>query len=151
MAPGHFQPPGKTLYLLYRRLDGSQGRSEQVRKISPPTGIRSPDRPARSLALYWLSYMAYWVLCNCVIYKIMKVKKYQVLLCRVTVGEFYTLNSLTKGQNSLSRSSRLSTSFTSLRYYVSVDVLSVFPTPFPCHQWVCRGFRGSMRVVLKCE
>ena len=27
---------------------GHQGRSGQVRKISPPIGIRSPDRPARS-------------------------------------------------------------------------------------------------------
>ena len=40
-------PPGKTRYPLYRRLGGPQGRSGQVRKISPPTGIRSPDRPAR--------------------------------------------------------------------------------------------------------
>ena len=28
---------------LYRRLGGPQGRSGQVRKISHPTGIRSPD------------------------------------------------------------------------------------------------------------
>jgi hypothetical protein len=32
-------PPGKTRYLLYRRLGGPQGRSGQVRKISPPPGI----------------------------------------------------------------------------------------------------------------
>jgi hypothetical protein len=29
-------PPGKTRYPFYRRLVGPQGRSEQVRKISPP-------------------------------------------------------------------------------------------------------------------
>jgi len=29
--------PGKTRYPLYRRLDGPQGRSGQVRKISPPS------------------------------------------------------------------------------------------------------------------
>jgi hypothetical protein len=29
-------PPGKTRYPLYRRLGGLQGRSGQVRKISPP-------------------------------------------------------------------------------------------------------------------
>jgi hypothetical protein len=46
--PGHTLPPGKTRYPLYRRLSWPQGRSGQVRKISPPTGIRSPDRPARS-------------------------------------------------------------------------------------------------------
>ena len=28
-------PPGKTRYLLYRRLGGAQGRSGRVRKISP--------------------------------------------------------------------------------------------------------------------
>ena len=33
---------------LCRRLNGPQGRSGRVRKVSPPTGLRSPDRPARS-------------------------------------------------------------------------------------------------------
>jgi len=37
--PGRFLPPGKTRYPLYRRLDGPQGRSGQVRKISPPPGF----------------------------------------------------------------------------------------------------------------
>jgi hypothetical protein len=54
--PGRFLPPGKTRYPLYRRLGGPKGRSGQVRKISPPTGIRSPDRQARSQSLYRLSY-----------------------------------------------------------------------------------------------
>jgi len=31
--------PGKTRYSLYRRLDGPQGRSGQVRKISPQPGF----------------------------------------------------------------------------------------------------------------
>jgi hypothetical protein len=35
---------------------GTQGRSGWVQKISPPTGIRSPDRPSRSESLYRLSY-----------------------------------------------------------------------------------------------
>jgi hypothetical protein len=43
----------------YSRLGGPQGRSGQLRKISPPTWIRSPDRPARSQSLYRLSYRAY--------------------------------------------------------------------------------------------
>ena len=34
--PGRCLPPGKTRYPLYRRLGGPQGRSGQVRKISPP-------------------------------------------------------------------------------------------------------------------
>jgi len=49
-------PMRMTRYPMYRRLDGSQGRSERVRKISPPTGIRSPDPPARKESLYRLSY-----------------------------------------------------------------------------------------------
>ena len=37
-------PPGKTQYPLYRMLGGPQGRPVRVWNISPPTGIRSPDR-----------------------------------------------------------------------------------------------------------
>jgi hypothetical protein len=43
--------PGNLRYPMDRRLGGSQRRSGHVRKISPPTGIRSPDRPARSESL----------------------------------------------------------------------------------------------------
>jgi len=39
--PGRYLPPGKTLYPLYRKLGGPQGRSGQVQKISPPPGIDS--------------------------------------------------------------------------------------------------------------
>ena len=53
--PGRSLPPGKARYPLYRRQGAPQGRSGQVRKISPPTGIRSPDRPACSQSLYRLS------------------------------------------------------------------------------------------------
>ena len=48
--PGHFTP-GKDPV-----LGGPQGRSGRGWKISPPTGIRSLDRPARSESLYRLSY-----------------------------------------------------------------------------------------------
>ena len=34
--------PGKTRYPLHWRVGGLQGRFGRVRKISPPTGIRSP-------------------------------------------------------------------------------------------------------------
>jgi hypothetical protein len=37
--PSRFIPPGKTRYPLERSLGGPQGRSAQVRKISPPRGI----------------------------------------------------------------------------------------------------------------
>jgi len=46
----------ETRYTLYRSLGGPQGRSGRVRKISPPTAIRCPDRPARSESLQRLSY-----------------------------------------------------------------------------------------------
>jgi len=37
--PGHSLPPGKARYSFYRRLGGPQGRSGQMRKISPPPGF----------------------------------------------------------------------------------------------------------------
>jgi hypothetical protein len=37
--PGRTLPPGKTRYPFYRRLGGPQGRSGQVRKISPSPGF----------------------------------------------------------------------------------------------------------------
>ena len=51
-------PPENTRYSSYRWLGGSQDRSELVRKSLAPTGIRSPDRPARSESLHRLSYPA---------------------------------------------------------------------------------------------
>jgi len=58
---GHSHSPAalrleKTRHPFYRRLGGPQGRSGRVWKMSPPTGIRSLDRPARSESLYLLSY-----------------------------------------------------------------------------------------------
>ena len=49
-------PPAKARYPLYGKLGGPRGRSGRVRKISPPTGIRSSDRPTRSESLYRLGY-----------------------------------------------------------------------------------------------
>jgi len=55
--PGRSLPPGKIRYPLCRRLSAPQGRSGQVRKISPPpTGIRFPSHPVLSESLYRLSY-----------------------------------------------------------------------------------------------
>jgi hypothetical protein len=53
---GRFTPRKRARYLLFRKVAGPQGRSGQVRKISPPTEIRSSDRPVRSETLYRLSY-----------------------------------------------------------------------------------------------
>jgi hypothetical protein len=45
-------PSGIIRYTLYRRLSGLQDRSGRMRKISPPTGIRFPDRQALSKSLF---------------------------------------------------------------------------------------------------
>ena len=67
--------PGKTRYPFYRRLGGPQCRSGGVQKISPPTGIQSPDRPARSESLYRLSYSGSELRLKLRLIKILKKKK----------------------------------------------------------------------------
>jgi hypothetical protein len=47
-------PPGKTRYLLYRRLGGPQGHSRQVRKISPIQGF--DPRNVRPVASRYTDY-----------------------------------------------------------------------------------------------
>ena len=49
-------PPGKTRSPLYRRLGGPPGPVWKVVENLAATGIRSPDRPARSESLYRPSY-----------------------------------------------------------------------------------------------
>ena len=44
---GRTLPPGNIRYPLHRRLGGPQGRSGRAENLVP-TGIRLPDRPARS-------------------------------------------------------------------------------------------------------
>jgi hypothetical protein len=43
LPPGRFTPSKETQYPMYRRIDGSRGLYGLVWKISPTTGIRSPD------------------------------------------------------------------------------------------------------------
>jgi len=42
-CPGRYVPGNR----MYRMLGGPHGQSGRVRKNSPPTGVRFPDRPAR--------------------------------------------------------------------------------------------------------
>ena len=51
--PGRYLPPGKSRYPMYRWLVGPQGRSGQVRKISPPPGFdpRTVQRVASHIAV----------------------------------------------------------------------------------------------------
>jgi len=53
-CPGRNLPPGKTQYQLCRRLDGLQGRSGRMRKISSPKGF--DPQTFQSVVLYLLSY-----------------------------------------------------------------------------------------------
>ena len=53
----HSTSANETRYLFYMRVGGPQCRSGRVRKISPPTGIRLPERPACSKSLYRLRYL----------------------------------------------------------------------------------------------
>jgi len=53
---GRSLPPGKNRYPLYRRLGGPVWTGAEN---LAPTGIRSPDRPARSQSLYRLHYPAH--------------------------------------------------------------------------------------------
>jgi hypothetical protein len=52
-------PREKTRYPLYRRLVGPQGPVWTSAENLANTGIRSPDRPARSESLYLLRYTYY--------------------------------------------------------------------------------------------
>ena len=62
--PGRFTP-GKDPVPIVQEAGWAPGTgSGRVRKISPPTGIRSPDRPARSESLYRLSYLGLCVVDN---------------------------------------------------------------------------------------
>jgi hypothetical protein len=54
--------PGKTRYPLAGRRGGPLRRSGRGRKISLPTGIRSPDRSARCESPYRPRYPIQWVL-----------------------------------------------------------------------------------------
>ena len=56
--PGRTLPLGKTRYPFYGRQGVPQGRSGRAENLVP-TGIRSPDLPARSQSLYRLSYRAH--------------------------------------------------------------------------------------------
>jgi hypothetical protein len=66
-------PPRKTRYPLHRRL------GELVwtcAKNLAPTGIRSPDRPARSQSLYRLSYRAHFIVITFTIFTVIVTSSY---------------------------------------------------------------------------
>jgi len=52
--PGRFLPSGKTRYPSYRRLGGPEGRSGQVRKISPPPEF--DPRTVHPIAIHYTDY-----------------------------------------------------------------------------------------------
>jgi hypothetical protein len=62
--PGRFATWNGTRHPLYKKLGGPQCRSGRLRKSSPSTGIRSPDRPAHSLHFFFFHwhYSPLWAL-----------------------------------------------------------------------------------------
>jgi hypothetical protein len=59
--PGRSLPPGKPRYQLYRRLGGPQGRSGQVRKISPsPEFDPQTVQPVASRYTDWATRLTIW-------------------------------------------------------------------------------------------
>jgi hypothetical protein len=65
VTPRPLLPPGKTRYPLYRRLGGPQGRSGQVRKISPPPGFEPRTvQPVASRYTDWATRPTEWSIHN---------------------------------------------------------------------------------------
>jgi hypothetical protein len=58
--PGHTLPPGKTPIPIVQEADWAAGPVWTGAKTVAPTGIRYPDRPARSQSLYRLIYLAHF-------------------------------------------------------------------------------------------
>ena len=69
--PGRFTPTKETQYLIAQEASGSQGRSGRVRKISPPSGFRFQDLPARSESLYHVNAL-FWKGGECVIQQVVR-------------------------------------------------------------------------------
>jgi hypothetical protein len=55
-CPGCLNPMKEMLYSLYRKLGGSRDQFGWVRKISPPTRVRTPDCPACGDSLHKVHY-----------------------------------------------------------------------------------------------
>ena len=94
--PGLSLPQGKTRYPLYRRLGGPQGRSGQVRKISPPPGFDPRTvQPVASRYIDWATINnALWKLTPCslvIIYSLYSVTTLRAGLSgvRIFVGTIF--------------------------------------------------------------
>jgi len=86
LRPGRSLSPGKARYTFYRRMGGPQGWSGQVRKISHPTGIRTPNRPARSPSLYRLSYPVHINTTNHYLITSYATEK-DINMCNISIGK----------------------------------------------------------------
>jgi hypothetical protein len=98
--PGRTLPPGKTRYPLYRRLGGPQGRSGQVRKISPPPGY--DPRTVQPVVSHYTDWATGCINCldKCV-WKVMNLFNFQSMECfwtqiiSINVTKFITLHRIT--------------------------------------------------------
>jgi hypothetical protein len=86
---GRSLPPGKTRYPLYRRLDGSQGRTGEVRRISPSPGF--DPRTVQPVASRYTDYAtrptSWDVVCCYLIHSVRVAQKTASFSCRIS----YTL------------------------------------------------------------
>jgi hypothetical protein len=104
--PGRFLPPGKTRYLLYRRLGGPQGRSGQVRKIShPPEFDTRTVQPVASRYTDWATRPTYCICTNAL-----------SLWLILIISEVLTVSQICLRGNGL-------------RFWFRVPAQSVFPFP----------------------
>jgi hypothetical protein len=60
---GRSLPPWKDPVHIVQEAEWAPGPVWTGEENLASTGIRSPDRPARSQSLYWLSYPAHRLLC----------------------------------------------------------------------------------------
>ena len=82
LCPGNSLTLGKTRYPSYRRLGGPQGRSGQVRKISPPPGF--DPRTVQPVASHYTNYATQPTIC----WRWMVIPKWQLIFLSFTVCDF---------------------------------------------------------------
>ena len=88
--PGCSLPPGKTRYPLYRRLGGPQGRSGQVRKISPPPGF--DPRSVQPVASRYTNYAIRPTTVSLVKVKLCNALLLMALVCTYVYLQLYNIS-----------------------------------------------------------
>ena len=128
--PGRSLPPGKTRYLLYRRLGGPQGRSGQVRKISLPP--RFDPRTVQPLASRYTDYATRPYTSQGQLAKCVSERK----IFRTKFVEFYIHGSVHRN-SILIRSNKM-------QQYAGIYLLQYCPTCFGCPSHPSSGLHKNV-------